>query len=57
MLRAAEGQYSELTEEGLGAAGSSTLTLTEVLSVADTRLSLPLLKDEDNFSTITEDIV
>ena len=44
-------------EEGLGAAGSSTLTLTEVLSVADTRLSLPLLKDEDNFSTITEDIV
>ena len=58
MLRAAEGQYSELMKrrdwEQQEALLSHNLGL---LSVADTRLSLPLLKDEDNFSTITEDIV
>ena len=52
MLRAAEGQYSQLMKrrdwEQQKALLSDNLGL---LSVTDIKLSLPLLKDEDNFSS------
>ena len=52
MLRAAEGQYSELMKrrdwEQQKALLSDNLGLP---SVTDIKLSLPLLKDEDNFSS------
>ena len=38
-------------EEGLGAVGSSILTQSRASECSCSRLSLPLLKDEDNFSS------
>ena len=51
MLRAAEGQYSELMKKREGAAGSSILTQPGAPECSRSRLSLPLLKDDDNFSS------
>ena len=51
MLRAAEGQYSELMKKREGAAGSSILTQPGAPECSRSRLSLPLLKDDENFSS------
>ena len=50
-VRASEGQYSELMKKREGAAGSSILTQPGAPECSRSRLSLPLLKDDDNFSS------